>query len=625
MCGIFGLYEMDNKKPINFERFGLSLKLMNHRGPDDISVKKILPNLVFGHVRLSIIDLSPLSNQPFNDISNSYHLVFNGMIYNYLEIRLELQEFGYHFKTSSDTEVLLYSYIHWGKNCVEKFNGMWSFAIYDTIKNIIFCSRDRFGIKPFNYSFINGSFIFSSEIKSIISYYPELKIPNYNVIANFCRSSVGAQIPETWFTEVKRLMPAHNLIISNNQIYTERYWDYPRKTKHSLDFDKCKEKFKNLLLDSVNIRMRSDVSIGVTLSSGLDSMSIVSLLKNKELKTYTAQFSKGSFSVNESINYSSNKEIDEASVVKEVVNEFNLDATFVEIDYSNYVEKVRKLIYHLESGNGSPAIIPYNQLLNLASHEVKVVLEGQGADELLGGYVSAFFPRYILGLIRNFKFRKVYFELVEFKKTYSLLATFFLYIRTIDFNFLHLIFYKFVGIDALFVGKIRKYERIKDYPYNPRGFDDKFNSELYKSHTGGLVNLLHYGDAVSMSNSIESRLPFLDYRLVEFVFSLPSSFKFNNAKGKYIQREALRGDLHESIYSSSRKLGFDSPLEYLFRSDEFGSPISILLSEKCLNRKLFDKDAIVKAHNKMIKGNRFFARVFFRMLCVELWFREFID
>ena len=112
MCGIFGLYEMDNKKPINFERFGLSLKLMNHRGPDDISVKKILPNLVFGHVRLSIIDLSPLSNQPFNDISNSYHLVFNGMIYNYLEIRLELQEFGYHFKTSSDTEVLLYSYIH---------------------------------------------------------------------------------------------------------------------------------------------------------------------------------------------------------------------------------------------------------------------------------------------------------------------------------------------------------------------------------------------------------------------------------------------------------------------------------------------------------------------------------
>ena len=281
MCGIFGLYNLQKNKSIQDAKVETCLNTMIHRGPDDQSFEKITDDLIFGHVRLSIIDLHEGSNQPFFDETGNYWVVFNGEIFNYLEIKAELLSLGHHFKTSSDTEVLLYAYIQWGEDCVQKFNGMWAFSIYDKKKGKLFCSRDRFGVKPFNYAEVDGQFIFASEIKVILAYFPKLKVPNYNVIANYCRSSIGAQIKETWFENIYRLEPAHNLIIDASGINLVRYWDYPKQIDKNISFEAAKETYRNIFTNAVELRMRSDVPVGFTLSSGIDSSSIVSVLKGK--------------------------------------------------------------------------------------------------------------------------------------------------------------------------------------------------------------------------------------------------------------------------------------------------------------------------------------------------------
>ena len=239
MCGIFGIINSQNKE-INKYLFESSAKLMHHRGPNAYGQWGIDNHLELGHLRLSIVDLKPESNQPFFSPCKKYVIVFNGEIYNYVELRDQLKNIGYSFRTESDTEVLLTCYIEWGENCVTKFNGDWAFAIFDLANEKLFCSRDRFGVKPFNYAIFDGNLIFSSEIKSILSYYISLKKPNYNVIANFCRTSVGAQHEETWFKDIFRLQPAHNLIYCKGEIKKYRYWSYPTQTNNQINFEEAK-------------------------------------------------------------------------------------------------------------------------------------------------------------------------------------------------------------------------------------------------------------------------------------------------------------------------------------------------------------------------------------------------
>jgi asparagine synthase (glutamine-hydrolysing) len=628
MCGIFGLYNLQKNKSFNHSKVETCLNTMIHRGPDDQSFEKIAVDVIFGHVRLSIIDLNEGSNQPFCDETGNYWIVFNGEIFNYLEIKTELLALGHHFKTSSDTEVLLRAYIQWGEDCVQKFNGMWAFSIYDKEKEKLFCSRDRFGVKPFNYAETDGQFIFASEIKAILAYFPQFKVPNYNVIANYLRSSIGAQIKETWFENIYRLEPAHNLIIDDSGINIVRYWDYPRQIDKNISFEAAKETYRNLFTNAVELRMRSDVPVGFTLSSGIDSSSIVSVLKgnlNENNNTYTASFSNTEFSSAEKQNFKEDVVIDEPKLVKKLAKEIGLEPTIVEVDFSNYVDKLSKIIYHMESGHSSPAIYPLDSILERASTDVTVVLEGQGADELLGGYISNVQPVYIKELLKKLKIRAAFQELRNFKKVYSLKSAFMLFIRDSNIAWIQKLYYKLSGIDAFYTGKIKRYDHIKDYPKEPRSFDNSLNAYLFKSHTGGLVNLLHYGDALSMAHSLESRLPFMDYRLVEFIFTLPSEYKVKNGIGKYIHREAMKGIVPDFILSNPLKFGFDSPLLHLFSKSDLNSASSVLLSEKCLNRGLFSEKAIRKVLLAQKSGKGNYSRYLFRMLSVELWFREFID
>lgn len=627
MCGIYGLYTYNNETSFNIDRFRVALNKMQHRGPDNESYKQFDNSAILGHVRLSIIDLSSENNQPFQ-IDNRYWIVFNGEIYNYLELRDELISLGFVFRTNGDTEVLLRSYSVWGENCVKKFNGMWAFAIYDQVEKKLFCSRDRFGVKPFNFAYHDGVFIFASEIKSITSYFPELKKPNYNVIANFCRTSVGAQHRETWFDGIYRLMPAHNIVLKNGSVNEYRYWDYPFKTEPKISFNEAVEKYRKLFNEAVELRMRSDVPVGFTLSSGIDSSSIVSVLKGKfgtNKYTYTAAFSNTKFNPKEKVNFNSDISIDEPEIVKQLVNELDLRANIVTIDYENYIEKLTKIIYHLESGHGSPAIYPLDQILMVAKKDVKVVLEGQGADELLGGYISVVIAFRLIELLFNFRLKQFIKELMIFGQTYSFVTAFKLFIRVIDNNLIRKIALNFTGINKFFDGEIRKYKIINDSPYKSKGLFNLLSSNLYKAHTGGLVNLLHYGDAISMAHSIESRLPFMDYRLVEFVFGLPSDFKVYNGTGKYLHRESMKNIVPEFVRVNPVKFGFESPLMEIFKKDSAYIPTTILLSDKCKKRGLFTEKRIKQSIEGLLSGKKNESRILFRMIQVELWFQIFID
>lgn len=626
MCGILGIFNISLQNSLNKPAFCKALRLINYRGPDAQGVKQFENKTILGHNRLSIIDLNHSSNQPFQ-LDDRYWIIFNGEIYNYIEIRDELTDLGYLFRTESDTEVLLRSYTVWGQDCVNHFNGMWAFAIYDELENKIFCSRDRFGIKPFNYACIDGQFIFSSESKAIFSYFPSLKVPNYNVIANYCRNSIGAQIEQTWFKNIYRLPAAHNMLVTNQGIKKYRYWNYPKKVNLRISFNEACNSYRELLIDSVKLRMRSDVPVGFTLSSGIDSTSIVSLLK-KQLegnRTYTASFEDSGLRNNENTNFKTEINIDETRLVKRLSTELGFSPDIVEVNFNHYVTDLQKIIFHLESGHGSPAVFPLDKILNEATKEITVVLEGQGADELLGGYISNVEPVYIKEMIKKLKFKKAFTELKAFTQHYSATSALMLMVRQSDLGLIKKVFYQLSGINSMFSGPIKKFKWIKDYPEEPKGFDTDLNEHLFKAHSGGLENLLHYGDAISMKHSLESRLPFMDYRLVEFAFTLPTKFKVHHGMGKYIHRKAMEGIVPDYILQNKLKFGFDSPLAAIFSDTGPDSARSVLLSEKCLSRGLFSRTELEKCFNKHKEGHANNARLLYRMLNVELWFRNFID
>ncbi len=626
MCGIFGLLT-DNRTPIDKLRFKKSGLLMHHRGPDAYGQWGIDNKVELGHVRLSILDLTSENNQPFHSACGNFVIVFNGEIYNYVEIKEELQSNGYVFKTTGDTEVLLNSFIHWGESCVTKFNGDWAFAIYNIQDETLFCSRDRFGVKPFNYFFKDGTFLFSSEIKSILEYFPDLKVPNYNVISNFCRYSLGAQIEETWFEGILRLLPAHNLVYKNGVITIKRYWDYPKKTLPNLSFEEAALKYQEIFLNAVKIRMRSDVPVGTTLSSGIDSGSIVSEIRkfhSQEHNTFTAVFKNDEFGTFDKRAFSQNQNMDEATLVKRLAGDLKLTAHLIPIDSSDFCTDLSSVIYHLESGHSSSSTIPLAKIMSFAKGYVSVVMEGQGADELLSGYVSGSFPSLIMELLRRRRFKQARKEFKIFTKNYSFLFSFKQFIRLANFDLVERAYHNLSGTQKVFGPKLKEFTRIKDYPFEPVGFSQDFNKEAFKLHTGGLVNLLHYGDAISLANSIESRLPFMDVNLVEFSFQLPYHFKMRNGLGKYIHRIAMKGTVPPYILENPIKFGFNTPLTQHFSSFD-REAVKILLSESCQKRGIFDRKGLQELIQNHVEGKKNNSTILFRLLSVELWFRRFID
>ncbi len=631
MCGICGIISFD-KKPIDkrlVEKMSLTLK---HRGPDDDGLY-LDENIGLGFRRLAIQDLSPSGHQPMPNNDGSLWIIFNGEVYNFIELREELKEKGYKFRSGSDTEVILSAYQEWGEECVKKFNGMWAFVIWDKRHQKLFASRDRMGIKPFYYYASKDYFYFASEIKALLIN-PEIKrVPNEPIIFDYLLNASLDHTDETFFTGVKQLPGGHNLVIQLPEpgIHIKEYWDLdPEKRLTGLSDEDYADGFRELLFDSVRLRLRSDVPIGTCLSGGLDSSSIVcvinDLLKKEKVeqvgvrqKTFTAAYK--------------DKMYDESGFAREVVKKTGAKDFYTYPSGEKLFEEIDKIVYHQDEPFGSTSIYAQWNVFRLAREQgITVMLDGQGSDEMLAGY-SASFSAYYAHLFKSLNFIKFFNELSSFFRNYN------------GKNFLGMsgltpkLFLSHV-LPRSFVQYIKGYTKVEGKSVLEEGFFSRFNgrqievsfdpknsfrnfaySALRKT---SLPALLHYEDRDSMAFSIEARVPFLDYRLVEYVFSLPDDQKINDARTKAVLRNAMHGIIPSRIENRLDKVGFTTPEDLWFRTTLKDLTGEILNSKSFKERGFIDPEkALAQFQTLSSSVNR--SSTIWRWVNLELWMRKFID
>lgn len=629
MCGIAGIINLNNN-PVEKSNLQKMIDILRHRGPDGDGVF-IDKNIGLAHVRLSIIDLSDMAHQPMSYENENYWIIHNGEVYNYIELRQELEKHGFKFKSTSDTEIILASYIKWGENCVNKFNGMWAFVIYDKKNKKIFASRDRFGVKPFYYYKDNATFVFASEIKAILQVMPSLKSAHYPYLYHFLNTGALDDADETFYENIKQLPPAHSLTLQENNFKIYRYWDYYEKTKENYDYKNPEETFLELLKDSIKLRFRSDVPVGTCLSGGLDSSAIVTLSsKINENPIYT--FS----SIYE------DKDCNESHYI-DIVNKFNKTVPhYVYPQAQDFMHILDKIIYYQDEPSAGPGLYSQWHVMLIAQDHVKVLLDGQGADELLGGYFY-FFEHYFSAVKKDKNKNGILATakriLEEYPKVKELTNMNFcggqteilreVLIPRFFNNLFRMPKIKFIGSKGKSFMHPDFIASAGQSPVN-RNITRKFDNDLENASYAALANtsipaLLHYEDRNSMAFSMESRVPFLDYRLVEFCIGLPYDQKINADTTKVIMRKALKGILPDEITYRRDKKGYPTPFARWLREDIKNDVSDILFSEKAKARKIFDIEEIEKQFKKHLSGEADVSWQIWRWLTTELWFRKFID
>lgn len=578
MCGISGLIYMNKgiKYPENYLK--KMTERVSHRGPDGNGIYTY-QNVGFGHTRLSIIDLSKKGRQPMN-YKNKYTITYNGEIYNYKELRDKLTGMGYKFSNETDTEVILAAYDHWGQKCVEKFNGMWAFAIHDKDSEIIFLSRDRFGIKPLYYLSTGDKFLFGSEIKQLLQF--SNRKANFDRIYDYLILSKDEHDSHTFFSDIFKVPSGSNMVydLKKNYFKIIRYYSIKIFSENkNLKLEKSYKGFKDLLYKSIKLRLRSDVEVGSCLSGGLDSSAIVSVVSsiNKgissfNLKTFHAKFLKS-------------PSTDESDFVKMISSNLPIKSNIIEIDDNDIINLSDESIKIQEEPFLSPSVILQLIIMRESKkNNCKVLLDGQGGDEVLLGY-----ERY---------FSKIIFD----AKWNQKLGLFFNFSRNSKLKFLDLIkYYLYFNINLVrtfLVFKrssfILKSKEFKKWKKNSKPFFKRSTSivDLQKNEItdNQLPHLLRYEDKNSMSCSVETRLPFLDYRLVEYVLSIPSALKVSNGWSKYILRKSMEDELPYEICWRKNKLGFELNEKKIM--DYLEEDFYEILSRSDLSKSLFDYNVL---------------------------------
>ncbi len=557
MCGIAGIIQSTASR-CDKEHLKKMTGALAHRGPDGEGFwQNESTDVLLGHRRLSIIDISDAAHQPFQYASR-YSIVHNGEIYNYIELKEQLQQKGYSFRSQSDTEVIAAAYDCWKNECVDYFDGMFAFAIWDEKEKILFAARDRFGEKPFFYYYTNDEFIFASEMKALWAAGVEYK-PNQKMLFNFI--TIGytdnpEQPGETFFENIYKLPAATTLTLSVEkwEVVLEKYWDIdPEEENKKITDHEAMEQFNQLLTRSVKRRLRSDVSIGTSLSGGLDSSSIVALINEQQAPNYKSQAFTAIFP---------GYEKDELAFSKQITERFSLQQFTTAINPDQLADDWKKICYHQEEPVGSASVYAQYKVFELAKeHNVKVLLDGQGADETLAGY-HKYYQWYWQELYRKRKLSGSK-ELIAAKEagvqekfTYkNIIASYFPDFTTIALEQQYLL------------KAIRQEDLAKDFvklqskeAYYTRPGHYTLNGVLhFNTCTHGLEELLRYADRNSMAHGREVRLPFLNHELVEFVFSLPSRYKIRNGWTKWLLRETMKTHLPESIAWRKDKIGFEPP------------------------------------------------------------------
>jgi asparagine synthase (glutamine-hydrolysing) len=545
MCGISGIINK-NYNSIDENQLNRINNIIYHRGPDSDGFY-INNNLGFGHRRLSILDLSPLGHQPMKYL-DKYCITYNGEIYNYIELREELLQNGYRFKSESDTEVILAAYDFWGVSCMNKFNGMWSFAIHDFEKSIVLFSRDRFGIKPFYYKNDKNQFLFGSEIKQLLDF-DKTNLLNENVLLESMLTHIDNHTEETYFKGIYSLPSASYMVydLKTNEKSINKYYKLSvNSEKNNKSEEELVSEFKELFSDAVKLRLRSDVVVGTSLSGGLDS-SAISAIASVE---YTKK-SKDKFIAINAKSIDDNN--DESSFAKIVADKLDLDLNVVTPSYEDFLKTIDEVIYTQEEPFGSPSMFMGWHVFQKAKElNCTVMLNGQGSDEILLGY-----ERYFTSTLN---FNKPFDQLKQImnqnkNSRLSLLSTlgYYVYFRSYFIRKLRL------KNKSLLKNKFKKDKYFNFVKKSSHSYSSPYKLQQFEITELQLPHLLRYEDRNSMRHSIETRLPFLDYRLVEFCISLPLSLKINQGWTKYILRKAIDDLLPESIVWRKNKFGFESP------------------------------------------------------------------
>lgn len=633
MCGIVGYVDY-NGQPISQETFDRMMTLLIHRGPDDQG-KQFFTNEFFvalGHTRLSIIDLSPAGHQPMTNDDGSLWITYNGEIYNYKEIRKDLAKKGFRFKSKSDTEILLKSYEAWGEECLNRFNGMFAFAIWDSRKRELFAAKDRLGIKPFYYYHSGDRMIFASEIKSILASNMVCLQPDWEAIHNPWHYQ---STPNTGFKKIKKLPPGHYLKFSKNGLILSNYWDiFP--TEDDITENTASEELEKLLKDAVKLQMISDVPVGAFLSGGLDSSCIVALMShlNKEpIRTFTIKFA-------EEDNQYEAMPLD-SIYANRVAKLFGCHHKEIVIS-PDIVNLLPYIVNRVEEPLADPAAIN-TYLISKASREanVTVLLNGMGGDEVFGGYrkylaclfaegyqnyVPSLFRKALECLVRRIPVagKNKGFKKLRWAKRFFSFASSSRAQRALSADqSLPRELYR-----ELFVNS-------NEFPYDSLsnvGYHLRFliNDELSYLTQICLMDTktflpdhnLCYTDKASMAASVETRPPLIDHRIVEFMFKLPPRYRISGTNQKYLLKKVMQSYLPKDIIHRP-KVPFGAPLRSWIRGP-LKEMIDDLLNPTAIkSRGLYDPNTVWRLIQDDRKGLEDNAHLIWTLLCREIWFQEF--
>ena len=609
MCGISGVISFTSNYPKQ-DTINLMVKNILHRGPDAHNTM-LYNRIALGHTRLSILDLSESGNQPFYSTDRNYIIVFNGEIYNYIELKKELEiNFNCTFTTSTDTEVLLQAYIHWGENCLHKLNGMFSFAIYNIQNDTLFCARDRFGVKPFYYHLDDEKLTFASEPKAIISTLSDKPKADHQRIYDYLIFNRTDHDAQTFFEGILKLPHGHTLKVIKNKVSINKWYDLKKESKESL---KTSKEFRDIFKSAINLRLRSDVPIGLTLSGGLDSSSIVSSLihdfNKKDVNSFSAV-------------YGENKKGDESKFI-DVYRDDLSNMHFVTPNSQELLNDLNDFIETQQEPFGTTSIYANYKIMKEANKTVRVMLNGQGADEYLAGY-HYFYGNFYYDLFKSFKWITLLKEMIIYvKNNKSLFAIksfiFYLLPSTLQSNL------KVKQKKVIHQEFIKKYKKSSNVPAKLFGkvslFENLINHFEYK-----LEHLLKWDDRNSMRFGIESRNPFLDYRLVQLTIGTPNSFKINKGITKSILREAMKDILPTKIANRKDKIGFSTPEDDWFRTTQFQEIIfEILKSNSFKNRNIINPELALNQYTNHLNKEINISNEIWKWVNLELWFRKYID
>ena len=643
MCGIAGLYNL-SPRPVDLGLLERMTRVLAHRGPDGEGYVLLAPRgqgkplpvigrlsdslcsttpgytIGLGHRRLAVLDCSPLGHQPMSSEDERTWITYNGEIYNYLELREELQGLGRRFRSTSDTEVILHAYREWGPACLPRLNGMFAFAVWDGAHDRLFCARDRLGMKPLYYRVDRERLAFGSEIKALLEDASRPTAPNHRMVHDFLAFGLQDHTEETFFDGILQLRPGHSLSVEGGRLHVEKWWDLePSAPQDALDDESAIRSFRALFDDTVRIHLRSDVAVGSCLSGGLDSSSIVCTMRRllapgPRLQTFSSCFDEAA--------------CDERPYLNLVVAQARTESVEIFPDGRRlYDEMPRILWFQEEPFGGTSYLAQWAVMRAAAEHGVKVLLDGQGGDELLCGY-PGYWGSYGGDLIRRGDVRRFAREAWAYGRQQARLHP------TVYANFARAL------LPLSVVARARAWLKGQDLWMNPEFasryadssrhllYGDRFPNAVenhvaayLQSHS--LPALLHHEDRNAMAFSIEARLPFLDARLVDFSLRLPTRLKLRNGRSKFILREAMAGVLPDAIRQRTDKMGFVTPQDRWLRETLRPQLEDLFGTRAFAQRGYWDPSRLRTAYREYCEGRHQLGASVWRWVSLELWHQRF--